>query len=164
MERTKVLLGSYANARPHDPKTYTAAVAVVLSDYPAAVVVKLTDPREPGCIQRRSKWLPEVCEVVDACEAAMPGWRASQAQPPSPEQIQAMRDDRARFEREQREREERERPKVLEAIEKWRAEVGPMDKRKGWDIGARRIGNLIPHIVGAEQEHHHAESRRRDDD
>lgn len=67
--RVRVLLGSYRKGDADDPEIYTTAVAKVLSGYPEAVVILVTDP-ETG-LPGRSQWLPTVFEVRHACELAM---------------------------------------------------------------------------------------------
>lgn len=62
-----ILLGSYSRARPHDPETYTDAIAATLAGYPVEVIQRVTDPRTG--LQRKLKWLPEVADVVEACDA-----------------------------------------------------------------------------------------------
>lgn len=62
-----ILLGSYSRARPHDPETYTDSIAATLAGYSREVIARATDPRTG--IQRKSKWLPEVADVVEFCDA-----------------------------------------------------------------------------------------------
>lgn len=66
MRRALILLGSYSRARPHEPEIYTDAIAATLAGYPPEIIEHVTDPRTG--IQRTLKWLPEVAEVVEACE------------------------------------------------------------------------------------------------
>lgn len=139
------MLGCYANARPHDPAIYTAAIAAVLAGYPTEVVMQVTDPREATCIQRRSKWLPEVAEVAAACDDAMRQIRLAAYL-----EQQRERDARAAESEARRLAElEKTKPEVMAKIAAWREQVGPMSK-KPWELGPRKIGNLIPHIVGAD--------------
>lgn len=138
------MLGCYANARPHDPATYTAAIAAVLSGYPEEVVMAITDPRQPGCIQRRSKWLPEVAEVAAACDEALTAIRANAYRV----WRQAKDEAEAAAEVERKAELAKTRPVVMAKIQAWRDEVGPVS-RKPWDLG-NKPGGLIPHIVGSE--------------
>lgn len=62
-----ILVGSYSRARAHDPETYADAIAATLAGYPREVIQRVTDPRTG--IQRTLKWLPEVADVVEACDA-----------------------------------------------------------------------------------------------
>lgn len=62
-----ILVGSYSRARPHDPETYADAIAATLAGYSRAVIQRVTDPRTG--LQRKLKWLPEVADVVEACDA-----------------------------------------------------------------------------------------------
>lgn len=94
LERTLILLGSYSRARPHDPETYTDAIAATLAGYPREIIQHVTDPRTG--FQRTSKWLPEVAEIVEVCEAEI-ARRAREKQlaqisRPKPKLIEAPRD------------------------------------------------------------------------
>lgn len=68
--RAALLLGCYRRGDAEDPETYSAAVALILAEYPMPIVYRVTDPRSglPG----RCQWLPTVAEVRAACEAQMP--------------------------------------------------------------------------------------------
>lgn len=68
-QATRRLLGCYRRGDAEDPEVFTAAVALVLSEYPPEVVYRVTDPRSG--IPATSKWLPTIQEVHEACEAAM---------------------------------------------------------------------------------------------
>ena len=65
-ERAKLLLGFYRKGDAEDPDTYVAGVAAVLSEYPADIIRRVTDPRTG--IASRSKWLPALAEIRDFCE------------------------------------------------------------------------------------------------
>lgn len=67
LSRTLILLGSYSRARPHEPEIYTDAIAATLAGYAPEVIQHVTDPRTG--LQRKLKWLPEVADVVEACDA-----------------------------------------------------------------------------------------------
>jgi hypothetical protein len=69
IERTALLLGCYRKGDAEDPEIYSAAVAAVLSTYPDAIALKVTDPRSG--IASRSQWLPTVAEIRGACEKEM---------------------------------------------------------------------------------------------
>lgn len=75
-ERAAILFGCYRKGDAADPEIYTAAIAAVLSRYPAEVVVTVTDPRTG--LPSRCQWLPTVKEVRDACEAEMEPVRAAE--------------------------------------------------------------------------------------
>lgn len=60
------MFACYRKAEATDPEIYAAAVAAVLSDYPQAVIDYVTDPRTG--LPVKSKWLPTVFEVKQACE------------------------------------------------------------------------------------------------
>lgn len=61
-----MLFGCYRKAEANDPEVLTAAIAAILSEYPADVVEFVTDPRTG--LPSTSKWLPSVFEVREACE------------------------------------------------------------------------------------------------
>ena len=67
-ERAKLLFGSYRKGEANDPDTYVAAITAVLSEYTPDVVKRVTDPRLG--IARKSKFMPNLCELSEACEAA----------------------------------------------------------------------------------------------
>lgn len=60
------MFGCYRKGDANDPVTYVAAIAAVLSEYPADVVQSVTDPRRgiPG----KLKWPPNPAEIIDACD------------------------------------------------------------------------------------------------
>ncbi len=64
--RAGLMFACYRKAEATDPEIYAAAVAAVLSDYPQAVIDYVTDPRTG--LPVKSKWLPTVFEVKQACE------------------------------------------------------------------------------------------------
>lgn len=64
-----MLLGCYRSGDANDPDIYVRAVTSVLSEYPSEVIKDVCDPRIG--LPAKSKWLPTVSEVKDACEAAM---------------------------------------------------------------------------------------------
>lgn len=61
LKQAKTLFGCYRKDEVHDPDTYCAAVAVVLSDYTRQVILFATDPRTG--IASKIKWLPNIAEV-----------------------------------------------------------------------------------------------------
>lgn len=66
VERAKLLASCYRKDDAADPEVYAGAIASILSQYPADVVQRVTDPRSG--IPSRLQWLPSVKEVRDACE------------------------------------------------------------------------------------------------
>jgi hypothetical protein len=70
------MFGCYRKSEANDPETYVAAIAAVLSEYPADVVQWVTDPRRG--IPRKLRWPPNPAEVVEACEWWMTFSGASQ--------------------------------------------------------------------------------------
>jgi hypothetical protein len=68
-ELTKILLGCYRTGDANDPTIYAGAIIAVLSDYPLDVIEAAVDPRTG--LPAQSKWLPNVAEVKDFCEARM---------------------------------------------------------------------------------------------
>lgn len=67
--RTRLLIGCYRKVEADDPEVYASAIAMVLSDYPEQVVMRVTDPRTgiPG----RIKYPPQLFEIREACEREM---------------------------------------------------------------------------------------------
>ncbi|MGA7810304.1 hypothetical protein [Bradyrhizobium sp.] len=61
------LFGCYRKGDANDPEVYTAAVAAIFSEYPASIVDYVCDPRTG--LPRRSKWLPTIAEITEACDA-----------------------------------------------------------------------------------------------
>lgn len=57
----EMIIGSYPNANPADPRTYTRAVRTLLAGYPASVVAQIADPR--GGIVTKCRWPPTVAEL-----------------------------------------------------------------------------------------------------
>ena len=68
-KRAILLLGCYPKGSAEDPQTYVGAVALVLAEYPEAVVMRVTDPRTG--LPRQSKWLPSTSEITAVCEREM---------------------------------------------------------------------------------------------
>ena len=65
-ELAKLLLGCYRTGDANDPAIYSGAVIAVLSDYPLDIIRAVVDPRSG--LPSRSKWLPTVAEIKEACE------------------------------------------------------------------------------------------------
>jgi hypothetical protein len=63
------LLGSYRGNEVDDPRVYTVNAVAVLCRYPEAIVAEVCGPGVG--IQTRSKWLPTVSELREACEHAV---------------------------------------------------------------------------------------------
>lgn len=68
LRRAKMMFGCYRKDDAQDPEIYSAAIAATLEMYPQAVVDFVTDPRTG--IPSESKWLPNVAEVREFCNAA----------------------------------------------------------------------------------------------
>src|SRR5215468_5070503 len=62
----KQLIGSFPHARPPEFETYLAALAAVLSDYPASIAAACCDPRSG--LARNIKFPPTAAEVIEWCE------------------------------------------------------------------------------------------------
>jgi hypothetical protein len=69
LQKAKQIFACYRKDEAHDPEMYAAAVAAVLSGYPAFVTDYVADPRTG--IASTSKWLPSVSEIKDACESKL---------------------------------------------------------------------------------------------
>jgi|SRR5579859_1013667 len=65
-ERARLLLGCYRTGDANDPETYVAAIAATLARYSEQIITDVTHP--VSGLPSRSKWLPTVKEVFDACE------------------------------------------------------------------------------------------------
>jgi hypothetical protein len=81
----------YRKDEAHNPEVFSAAVAVILTDFTKEVIDYVTDPRTglPGS----SKWPPQPSEVKEACESrayelhrqkVRAGWRNLQSVPVDP--------------------------------------------------------------------------------
>jgi hypothetical protein len=60
------LLGCYRTGDANDPETYVTAVVAVLERYPVEIICAVTAPATG--LASKSKWLPAVAEIRDACE------------------------------------------------------------------------------------------------
>jgi hypothetical protein len=71
-KRARLMFGCYRRDEAADPETFVAAVTMILSRYPAAVVEAVTDPFS-GIPSRKTErgysGLPDVADVKEACEA-----------------------------------------------------------------------------------------------
>jgi hypothetical protein len=80
LQRARLLASCYRKDEAHDPEVYAAAIAAVLADgYELAVIDYVTDPRSG--LPSTQKFLPNVAEVREACEARATTLRRLQ-QPP----------------------------------------------------------------------------------
>lgn len=68
-DSTRRLMGCYRRGDCEDPEIYAASVASVLLAYPEQVVLAVVNP--VSGIPSKTKWLPAVAEVKEACEAEM---------------------------------------------------------------------------------------------
>lgn len=60
------LIGSWPNARPPEPETYTAAISAALCAYPQGVIDECCDPRIG--LARKREFPPTVASVVEWCD------------------------------------------------------------------------------------------------
>lgn len=100
-ELTKVLIGCYRTGEANDPEIYADAVIAVLSDYPMEVVRRVVDPRRG--LPSKTKWLPTIAEVKEACESEMGPIRRAQADEGHERRITRQLAERAEAERQDRE-------------------------------------------------------------
>lgn len=63
------LIGCYPNGKPSEPETYIAAMVAVLAGYPSEIVAQVCDPVHG--VASKTRFLPTVAELTDACEIAM---------------------------------------------------------------------------------------------
>lgn len=73
-----------------DPEAYLTSIAAVLSNYPEAVVARVTDPRNG--VQTRHDWPPNQAEVRRACEEEMAPILRAQERERQAEQRRRMRE------------------------------------------------------------------------
>jgi hypothetical protein len=76
-DRTRILIGCFRTGEAADPEVYVTAISAVLAQYPEQVVRDVTDPIIG--LPSRSKWLPTVSEVREACEALVQRERDAEA-------------------------------------------------------------------------------------
>lgn len=67
--RSSILFSAYRRDDFADPNGFLAQLNVVLEGYSDAVVNEITSPKTG--LQRRSKFIPTIAEVVEACDAEM---------------------------------------------------------------------------------------------
>jgi hypothetical protein len=67
-----LLFGCYRNAEASAPKVYVAAMTAVLRCYPEHVVKAVCDPVKG--LPSKTKWLPSIYEIKQACEKANGTW------------------------------------------------------------------------------------------
>lgn len=63
------ILGGHSRADAHDPDIYVATIALIMSDFPAGVVDRASDPRVG--VVRKIKWLPKPFEIGEFCDNEM---------------------------------------------------------------------------------------------
>lgn len=63
--RATILIGCYRKSDANDPEIYTTAVVAVLTRYSPEIAIAVTEPATG--LPRKSKWLPSIAEIVDAC-------------------------------------------------------------------------------------------------
>ena len=64
-ERARLLFGCYRSGDAIDPRTYVAAVTVVLAEFDRSVIDRVTDPVRG--IARKLKFMPSIAELFDEC-------------------------------------------------------------------------------------------------
>ena len=65
-EAARRIVGVYRKSDVNDPEVFSSALVAIFSDYPASVSAKVSHPVQG--IPARSKFLPSVSEVKEACE------------------------------------------------------------------------------------------------
>lgn len=65
----RAIIDSHPKSDVANPPGYLAACASIMSEYPAGVLRRVSDPRTG--IVRRIKWLPKPSEITEACDAEM---------------------------------------------------------------------------------------------
>jgi hypothetical protein len=61
-----MLFSAYRRDDFADPDGFVSQLGLILCDFPEEVVNYITSPKTG--LQRRSKWVPSISEIVDACE------------------------------------------------------------------------------------------------
>lgn len=62
----RTIMRFYPRSDVDDPKAYALGMAAIMSEYPAAVLDRVSDPRTG--IARRQKFLPRLAEIAEACD------------------------------------------------------------------------------------------------
>jgi hypothetical protein len=70
LSKAKAIAGCYRRDEAHDPETFAAGLAVVLADYPAAIVEYAADPRT-GVVSKFPMGLPNVGQIKEFCDAIL---------------------------------------------------------------------------------------------
>lgn len=73
-ERAQILVGCYRKSDVGDPQVYSAAVIAVLAQWPAEVIIAVTEPTSG--IPSQIAWLPSIAEIASACKHAYEPIRA----------------------------------------------------------------------------------------
>jgi hypothetical protein len=67
LSKARAIAGCYRRDEAHDPETFAAGLAVVLADYPAAIVEYAADPRM-GVVSKFPMGLPNVGQIKEFCD------------------------------------------------------------------------------------------------
>lgn len=91
LQRADLLFRCYPKAEADDPETFAAAASALLSRYPDAVIITVTDPVDG--IASRQKWRPHLSEIREACDEQMaPIYREQQRQRRAAETASILKD------------------------------------------------------------------------
>jgi hypothetical protein len=78
--RARILIGCYRKSEANDPEIWLTAVVSVLTRYTTDVAIAVTEPATG--LPAKSKWLPSVAEIVEACDAHNPSYGFITHRPP----------------------------------------------------------------------------------
>jgi hypothetical protein len=70
LSKARAISGCYRRDEAHDPETFTAGLAVILADYPAAIVEYAADPRT-GVVSKFPMGLPNVGQIKEFCDGIL---------------------------------------------------------------------------------------------
>lgn len=70
LSKARAIAGCYRRDEAHDPETFAAGLAVVLADYPAAIVEYAADPRT-GVVSKFPMGLPNVGQIKEYCDGIL---------------------------------------------------------------------------------------------
>jgi len=70
LSKARAIAGCYRRDEAHDPETFAAGLAVVLADYPAAIVEYAADPRT-GVVSKFPMGLPNVGQIKEFCDGVL---------------------------------------------------------------------------------------------
>lgn len=98
IDAARRLIGQWPNAKPHDPETYAASIAAVLSQYPLGLVTECCDPRT-GLVRIPRDYPPNAGHVAAWCDERLAHYRTLAAWKPRALPVPELPDDPVMAER-----------------------------------------------------------------